>query len=132
MDIYRDFMALPGVFELSWAGLRNQMAGAGIKNPRLAMTELQMFATLGDKAGNAPASLTLSNLVDPGTLGEALYDVLYYHAAVQLLPFVEIVTHSATVNHGGGLRKARTSLCQPLPLCAGGVRRLCRRDTGAH
>jgi alpha-N-arabinofuranosidase len=107
MDIYRDFMAMPGVFELSWAGLRDQMAGAGIKNPRFAITELQMFATLGDTAGNAPASLTLSNLVDPGTLGEALYDVLYYHGAVRLLPFVEIITHSATVNHGGGLRKER-------------------------
>jgi len=36
-----------------------------------------------------------------------LYDVLIYHAAVRLSPFVEMVTHSATVNHGGGLRKTR-------------------------
>jgi alpha-N-arabinofuranosidase len=36
-----------------------------------------------------------------------LYDVLIYHASVRLAPFVEMVTHSATVNHGGGLRKTR-------------------------
>jgi alpha-N-arabinofuranosidase len=32
---------------------------------------------------------------------------LIYHAAIRLAPFVEMVTHSATVNHGGGLRKER-------------------------
>jgi alpha-N-arabinofuranosidase len=45
--------------------------------------------------------------VNPGTVAEALYDVLFYHTAVRLAPFVEMVTHSATVNHGGGLRKER-------------------------
>ncbi len=33
--------------------------------------------------------------------------MLIYHAAVRLAPFVEMVTHSAIVNHGGGLRKER-------------------------
>ncbi len=36
-----------------------------------------------------------------------MYNVLIYHASVRLAPFVEMVTHSATVNHGGGLRKTR-------------------------
>ena len=45
--------------------------------------------------------------MNPSTQAEALYDVLIYHAAVRLAPFVEMVTHSATVNHGGGLRKTR-------------------------
>jgi alpha-N-arabinofuranosidase len=40
-------------------------------------------------------------------LAEALYVTLYYHSAVRLAPFVEMITHSATVNHGGGLRKER-------------------------
>jgi alpha-N-arabinofuranosidase len=43
--------------------------------------------------------------VNPATLAEAIYDTLIYHTAVRLQPFVELVTHSATVNHGGGLRK---------------------------
>jgi alpha-N-arabinofuranosidase len=105
LDVYRDFMAVPGMFERKWAGQRDDMARAGINNPRLAVTELQMFAFLGAPGTNGPARLTLSNLVDPGTVAEALYDVLFYHAAVRLDPFVELITHSATVNHGGGLRK---------------------------
>src|SRR5205085_10137377 len=56
---------------------------------------------------NAPVQLTQSNLVNPGAHAEAIYDVLIYHAAVRLAPFVEMVTHSAVVNHGGGLRKER-------------------------
>jgi alpha-N-arabinofuranosidase len=51
--------------------------------------------------------LTHENLVGPPTHAEGLYDVLIYHAAVRLAPFVTMVTHSATVNHGGGLRKTR-------------------------
>jgi alpha-N-arabinofuranosidase len=33
--------------------------------------------------------------------------VLIYHRAIRMAPFVEMITHSATVNHGGGLRKER-------------------------
>lgn len=108
LDVFRDFMAVPAVLERKWAGLRQDMLHGGVKEPRLAVTELQMFAHLGGRADpNAPAKLTHGNLVNPGTLAEALYDVLIYHAAARLDPFVEMVTHSATVNHGGGLRKER-------------------------
>jgi alpha-N-arabinofuranosidase len=41
------------------------------------------------------------------SITEAIYDILIYHAAIRLAPFVEMVTHSATVNLGGGLRKER-------------------------
>lgn len=108
LDVYRDFMAVPEVLEQKWAALRNDMEQGGIRNPRLAVTELQMFAHLGRASeANAPARLTHQNLVNPGTHAEALYDVLICHAAIRLAPFVEMVTHSATVNHGGGLRKDR-------------------------
>jgi alpha-N-arabinofuranosidase len=108
LDVFRDFMAVPAVLERKWAALREDLLKAGVREPRLAVTELQMFAHLGGRAdANGPAKLTHNTLVNPGTLGEALYDVLIYHAAVRLDPFVEMVTHSATVNHGGGLRKER-------------------------
>jgi alpha-L-arabinofuranosidase len=82
------------------------MIEAGIVQPRLAITELQMFAHVTRGADSrGTARLTGRNLVSPGTLAEALYDVLIYHASVRLSPFVDMVTHSATVNHGGGLRK---------------------------
>jgi len=108
LDVFRDFMAVPDMLEKRWAALAKQMADAGIREPRLAITELQMFAGLGRVTDTAaPVRMTSANLVNPGTLAEALYDVLFYHSAIRLAPFVEMVTHSATVNHGGGLRKER-------------------------
>jgi len=108
LDVYRDFMAVPDVLEEKWAALERDMKNAGIGQPRLAITELQMFARIGRPSDPAAArQLRHDNLVSPRTLAEALYDVLIYHAAIRLAPFVEMVTHSATVNHGGGLRKQR-------------------------
>jgi alpha-N-arabinofuranosidase len=105
LDVFRDFMAVPRVLEQKWIGLRDEMIQGGVKDPHLAVTELQLFARLRAGNTNEPVHLTRDNLVNPGTLAEALYDVLIYHAAIRLQPFVEMVTHSATVNHGGGLRK---------------------------
>jgi alpha-N-arabinofuranosidase len=108
LEVYRDFMAVPDVLAEKWRALERDLAGAGLARPRLAVTELQLFAHL-DRAGRSAteARLTPETLVSPGTLAEALYDVLIYHAAVRLAPFIPLVTHSATVNHGGGLRKER-------------------------
>lgn len=108
LDVFRDFMAVPEVLEQRWAALRDDMGNGGIDDPRLAITELQMFAHLGQpSSSDTPRRLTHGNLVNPSTHAEALYDVLIYHTAVRLAPFVEMVTQSATVNHGGGLRKSQ-------------------------
>ncbi len=107
LDVFRDFMAVPDVLEQRWAALREDMETGGIDDPHLAITELQMFAHLGQASSSeAPRRLTHENLVNPATHAEALYDVSIYHTAVRLGPFVKMVTHSATVNHGGGLRKS--------------------------
>ncbi|MFI5381461.1 MAG: alpha-L-arabinofuranosidase C-terminal domain-containing protein, partial [Tepidisphaerales bacterium] len=103
LDVYRDFMAVPDLLGRKWAQLRDDMEKAGIKNPRLAVTELQLFAHLQGQGG----PLTRETLVTPATHAEALYDTLLYHRCIELLPFVDFVTQSATVNHGGGLRKER-------------------------
>ncbi len=108
LDVFRDFMAVPEVLEQKWANSREDMIKGGIAEPRLAVTELQMFASVGGlSSAGAPRRLTHDTLVNPSTQAEALYDVLIYHAAIRQAPFVEMVTHSATVNHGGGLRKTR-------------------------
>jgi alpha-N-arabinofuranosidase len=108
LDVFRDFMAVPQVLEQKWAALESDMKNAGINNPRLAVTELQIFARMGKLSSpDAPRRLSHGRLVSPATHAEALYNVLIYHASVRLAPFVEMVTHSATVNHGGGLRKDR-------------------------
>jgi alpha-N-arabinofuranosidase len=108
MDVFRDFMAVPGVLEEKWAALRDDMIRGGVHEPRLAVTELQVFAHLGPRGDtNRPVRLTRDTLTGQDSLTEALYNILIYHAAVRLQPFVEMITHSATVNHGGGLRKER-------------------------
>ncbi|MGE5611549.1 MAG: alpha-L-arabinofuranosidase C-terminal domain-containing protein [Bacillota bacterium] len=108
LDVYRDFMAVPVILERKWSELQGAMREGGISEPRMAVTELQMFAHLGERGDSAGvARLTAGNLVNPGTQAEALYDTLIYHTAIHLGSFVEMVTHSATVNHGGGLRKER-------------------------
>ncbi len=108
LDVHRDFMAVPLILERKWAELRKDMLAAGIKDPKLAVTELQLFAHIAEAQNRSePVRLTRRNLVNPGTQAEALYDILIYHTAIRLAPFVEMVTQSATVNHGGGLRKDR-------------------------
>jgi alpha-N-arabinofuranosidase len=108
LDVYRDFMSVPEILEGKWAALRDDMLAAGMKEPRLAITELQLFAHLGPNAApNQPVRLTPENLPKQASISEAIYDILIYHAAIRLSPFVELITHSAIVNHGGGLRKER-------------------------
>jgi alpha-N-arabinofuranosidase len=107
LDVYRDFMVFPWYYQSIYDNLKKDMQKAGVKKPLLAITELQLFGRIdAPKEGETPR-LTHENLVNPGTLAEALYDVLYYHMAIRLGDFVELFTHSATVNHGGGLRKDR-------------------------
>jgi alpha-N-arabinofuranosidase len=106
MDVYRDFMGVPAVLEKRWSDLRRMMLRSGASQPELAITELQLFAHIAPAEGSSPAQLP-EKLTTPATLCEALYDVLIYHAAVRLAPFIKVITQSATVNHGGGLRKER-------------------------
>jgi alpha-L-arabinofuranosidase len=115
LDVYVDFMTYPLAFESRFARYREMMRERGVRAPRIAITELQLFASIAPPeigaaaAAGAPptaaASLTRETLVSPSTLAEALYTRLFHHAAVRLAPLVEVITHSATVNHGGGLRK---------------------------
>ena len=108
LDVYRDFLALPAALEGRYRGMHELMLQAGIERPRIAITELQLFARIrGEVSDPGRRRLTPETLVGPATLAEALYDTLLYHVAARLAPLIEIITHSATVNHGGGLRKER-------------------------
>lgn len=84
---------------------RQRMADADVAAPRLAITELQLFpmiqGTGGDGYPNPPQIPTAS------TISEALYAALFIHESIRLGDLAEMITHTATVNHGGGLRKAR-------------------------
>jgi alpha-N-arabinofuranosidase len=80
------------------------MLDAGIRDPRLAITELQLFAFVKGQGGDAYP--TPPRIPTPATISEALYLMLLVHEAARLGNFVEMITHTGTVNHGGGLRKA--------------------------
>lgn len=104
LEVYADFMAVPEILGQKWSVLRDHMLQGGISSPHLAVTELQLFVHLANDT-NASSRLTQQNLPSQPTITEAIYDALIYHTAIRLGPFVELITHSAIVNHGGGLRK---------------------------
>jgi len=79
------------------------MTEVGIERPRIAITELQEFAMLKDSHGRN-AGVRIPN---PATVSEAMYLTLIIAECIRLGDLVEMITHSATVNHGGGLRKRR-------------------------
>lgn len=98
--------------EYRWT--RDEMARRGIDGAGLALTEMQIFPFWKDAAPvDAPekdakptaARMTRDELVHPGTLAEACHFVAYLCEAVRLDGFMQLITHSATVNHGGGLSK---------------------------
>jgi len=72
---------------------RDQMA-AKVSEPRLALTELQIM--IGADHSRYPRNQTIA---------EALFFSGTLHSCVRVGDFVELITHSALVNHGGGLRK---------------------------
>ncbi|HIE50131.1 MAG TPA: hypothetical protein EYP85_00070 [Armatimonadetes bacterium] len=91
--VFRSLMAYPTWYEGHLQALGRQMAQGGVR-PRLAITELQIFT-------NKP------NLPNNSTLSEALFWAGIVNTAIRLGDLVELITHSALVNHGGGLRKER-------------------------
>jgi len=107
LDVYADFMALALGHEPLYERLEEQMVSAGVADPRAAITELQLFARLNPPREGETARLTPDTFVHPGTMAEAVFDALIHHAAARLTPFVEMITFTGTVNHGGGLRKER-------------------------
>lgn len=79
---------------------------AGCARPRLAITKLQLFARFQGES-EPGGLLTPATMPTPATIAEALYHATIVHECIRLGDFVAMLTHSATVNHGGGRRKRR-------------------------
>jgi alpha-N-arabinofuranosidase len=92
--VFRSYMALPVWFEDYLRGMGDQMAKGGVKDPKLALTELQVFI----KHDGQPTNQTLA---------EALMYAGMLNAAIRLDALLEMITHSALINHGAGLLKQR-------------------------
>ena len=108
-ELYHASMGYASQLGREYRDLREQMLSAGIQNPHLAITELQLFAHFHSVAskGQRPGGLSPETMPDNQTISEALYTASIIHECIRLGDFVEMLTHSATVNHGGGLLKRK-------------------------
>lgn len=115
-ELYHAFMGYSEQLIGQYADLEEKMLDAGIENPHLDVTELQLFASfqegaegMGREGGtseqDADATLTPETMPTPETISEPLYNACIRHELIRMGEFPEMLTHSATVNHGGGLWK---------------------------
>ena len=91
--VFREFMAHTDAYDDTIRELVAPMVEAGL-TPLLAITELQVFTNKPDLPNNS-------------SLTDALWTAGIIHAAIRTDGLVEMITHSAMMNHAGGLRKER-------------------------
>ena len=106
VELFHAFMGYAIVLEERYLQLKQRMLAAGINEPRLAITELQFFAHFVGEV-KPDGKLAPWTMPSQDTISEALYFATIANMAIRLGNFIELITHSATVNHGGGLRKER-------------------------
>jgi alpha-N-arabinofuranosidase len=91
--VFHEHMAFTPAYGRMWHDLVRPFREAGLP-PRLAITEQQVFTHQASLPTNA-------------TLTEAVWTASILNEAIRSDGLVELLTHSALVNHGGGLRKER-------------------------
>lgn len=104
--LYHSFMGYAQPLGEKYRQLLGEMAAGGVAEPRIAITELQLFSHFQGPAGIGN-DLSPATMPTNQTISEALYVATILHECIRMGDAVELVTHSATVNHGGGLRKTR-------------------------
>ncbi len=92
-ETFEALMAYTWRYNSLLRGLGAQMASK-VDDPKIAITELQIFVF----ALNYPTNQTIA---------EALFYSGILHSSIRQGRLIEMITHSALVNHGGGLRKQR-------------------------
>jgi alpha-N-arabinofuranosidase len=106
LQLFHSFMGYAKPLRQRYDALLKEMREAGIEDPRLAITELQLFAHYQGTAGIG-AELSPATMPTNQTISEALYVATIIHESIRMGRAMELITHSATVNHGGGIRKLR-------------------------
>jgi alpha-N-arabinofuranosidase len=135
LELFHFHAAAPTFLGRIYQELRSYLRDRGVPGARVALTELQTFSHFrGPREGESPTSeprMTPETMPGQDTITEALYWASTLFEAIRLDGFVELITHSATVNHGGGLRKRRERVwCNPVHYahgmlsCLAGARRL--------
>lgn len=94
VEVWKEFVALAdGYGEYLQDSGGKLMAAAGLK-PRVAVTEMQIFTASPKLPSNK-------------SIAEALWLASILNTCIRQGDFVELLTHSALLNHGGSLRKDR-------------------------
>jgi len=93
---FESLMAYPTAYAGVLDAIRRQMA-PHVATPRIAITELQEFTNQPHLPSNQDVS-------------EALFLAGIIHTAIRMGGLVELITHTANINHGGGLRKIREAV----------------------
>lgn len=106
VELYHAFMGYAGTLGSFYQPMVERTEARGIEDPHIAVTELQLFAHFSGQPRPRKA-LRPERLPTPATISEALYVLTMINAFIRTHGTVELLTHSATVNHGGGLRKTR-------------------------
>ncbi|WP_254546705.1 alpha-L-arabinofuranosidase C-terminal domain-containing protein [Halomarina pelagica] len=108
-ELFRAFLGYADQLGREYRELRDRMAAVGVDAPGLAITELQLFADFvrDREVETHGGPLSPETMPTRTTISEPLYDATILHECIRMGEFVRLVTHSATVNHGGGLRKRR-------------------------
>lgn len=108
-DLFHAFMGYADQLGEEYRTLQQRMLDAGIDSPHLAITELQLFADFvsNRELDHYSEGLSLDTMPTRTTISEPLYLANIVHECIRMGSFVSMITHSATVNHGGGLQKKR-------------------------
>lgn len=97
--VYNSLMAYTNWYEGHLRAMGKQMTDVGIDDPKIAITELQIFTNKGGWPAN-------------WNQAEVIFYAGILNSSIRTGDLVEIITHSALVNHGGGLSKWRQVVCE--------------------
>ncbi len=92
--VYNALVAFPVFAEQDILAMTKAMADGGVADPKIAITELMLFTQKRE-------------LPDCHSLAEVPFYAGILNMAIRLDGMVELITRSALVNHGAGLRKHR-------------------------
>lgn len=108
-ELFHAFMGYARQLGTEYRDLRERMLEAGIDDPGLAITELQLFADFvtNREIDHHGGRLDVESMPSRTSVSEPLYLATIVHECARIGSFVRMLTHSATVNHGGGLQKKR-------------------------
>ncbi|NGM69144.1 alpha-N-arabinofuranosidase [Natronolimnobius sp. AArcel1] len=105
--LYNAHMAFAEQVGREYETVAERMRAAGIDEPTLAITELQLFTTLADDEHDGDDTLEWTDIPTNKTMTEAVYDATFLLEAIRSDGLIGMITHSGVGNHGAGLRKDR-------------------------